>query len=1578
MTDVYQSSVFYHSNTPVLEETIAVRLPRSTDLENLHLQFMFKHCQTDRVSHGNRSIPFAFTWMKLTDTDGVILSPAKEGTSVGTRARSPTMSRRRSIDSKIATPFHQAEREDSYELPCYVPLPSMTAAAKTRGDVAADVSYLAPGAKLKRRTVSKYTMMSAPDYEAFHVQMQVTSTSRTTARDLEKLLQWKTRGLSNEELIKLLDGITFVDPREQAKLMRKLFDTTCSLFPAKKDHFDVQLKVFELLVHILGNPSAKVKVVIQNYIESPLFDGRSFYSTLIDCIKHYTKNLEGDGAAKISTDQRRLLNKIVASFTTIISMIVIGRTQAVEDAADDQQLAQHQPRQQSHEKMMLKVLEKTRSFRTSEDYDASPSSNIAGADEVDWSFLKSVEELVRFVSRIMMFKSTQFLTIQGKVLQSFSGAVGDLARVFPPEYLGRVVHQFVLSSSSYSFPKHQTQKLQMIRGIVEGPAFQTFETRSQVTPLLITLIRAHLDGPHAEMCESVAIAKALFALVQVLPGEEEDNAHQQQPGDGSSGSGPHYRSSSGAALLDVTAEKGRSKTSSVGSLCYSISESGDSGEEDDNDDDKKDKDAAAAAQATEEDKPPVFREVSMLMVLLPDLLNVALKLQSTVHVDAGAASTSSVASVSTTASLSVMGDKTQSLPQATPKELLMDVCTLILGLLYLADEADLKAFVAQSRRRNSSVCSGEEARRRLTIGGSAVSAVVIPTVEPLTFVLKLATFVHNLLLPSQILVGARSGVAAQLKNGSSGGVDGVSPSSPLHAIAMQRATSGTDIGGAAPQSMLLSHVEIYRQLWLVMHVFELTSVVDTICWMGKHLQLVVGANAKADIAKAGEHEQFVDAPADGGAVVVAGGDDDDDSDDGEEEDWGIDREFSKDKANADVLSFVGWEVDHEASLYVTFFGLCYDTINHPYLQIEKEKIQERRQLISADGDLRERLCYSWAEVWGSLDAEAKLMCCPHVVLPLLQMTRSPCVAVRTLGSNLYLGLLAAEYKEWLGRGGVEGGTSAFSRVEVHTIDAVGRIVEEEENSPLKGEGARPFVDLFKVELKSRVHEYGVLVTEEAAPRTKVFLNEIVQLHELLCSMARFPCTVEYEDDRASACLRLMAYLLKTNRKDLYVRYVHTLVDLHKRLKNDVEAANSLMLHVKNLDWDNQKELEELQLADMTLPREKECERKERLMSKVIEYLDNGNEWERVLELSEEMRLQYYQKYYMIERIRNTLTNEAELWRRINNQDRFQGNYPAFFSVSFFGQPFPEGVRNREFVYRGDAFEMTRDFRGRILQKYSSEPLKNIKSLDDAVVEEAKAGASMLVNFSTVRTCRLKNNCLDDIDDMLAQKLPSSVIFEEVVFPKEMPDRMRTHVCNSGISVFVHTRSFSKRKQQGLPKSKNEFLDLWILRRYLFCDNVLPSTNRRAFVKDVRMVALNPLEYGVTLMLEKTVEIQKNIKRISDPSISTADQGFTSMIKGVVDAAVMGGVSNYSSFIDGTFKEHNPEVWEDMQAHPHKLTLVDELIQAYSLQVKVLDDAIALHKAKLNPQMGLLHELMEKKFQEMKQEVESLAKAPPGK
>lgn len=48
-------------------------------------------------------------------------------------------------------------------------------------------------------------------------------------------------------------------------------------------------------------------------------------------------------------------------------------------------------------------------------------------------------------------------------------------------------------------------------------------------------------------------------------------------------------------------------------------------------------------------------------------------------------------------------------------------------------------------------------------------------------------------------------------------------------------------------------------------------------------------------------------------------------------------------------------------------------------------------------------------------------------------------------------------------------------------------------------------------------------------------------------------------------------------------------------------------------------------------------------------------------------------------VRCVQTNYAELFRNIRTQERF---VTAYYRVAFFGQGFPESIKNREFIYRG--------------------------------------------------------------------------------------------------------------------------------------------------------------------------------------------------------------------------------------------------------------------------------------------------------
>ena len=85
----------------------------------------------------------------------------------------------------------------------------------------------------------------------------------------------------------------------------------------------------------------------------------------------------------------------------------------------------------------------------------------------------------------------------------------------------------------------------------------------------------------------------------------------------------------------------------------------------------------------------------------------------------------------------------------------------------------------------------------------------------------------------------------------------------------------------------------------------------------------------------------------------------------------------------------------------------------------------------------------------------------------------------------------------------------------------------------------------------------------------------------------------------------------------------------------------------------------------------------------------------------------------------------------------------------------------------------------------------------------------------------------------------------------------------------------------------------------------------------------------------------------------AEQGFTSLLQGVVDAAVSGGVSNYAPFLDGGFRLTHPEIVEDLAA-PGKALLIDELRAALLDQLRAMARGIRVHAVKCSEDMLPLH------------------------
>lgn len=103
----------------------------------------------------------------------------------------------------------------------------------------------------------------------------------------------------------------------------------------------------------------------------------------------------------------------------------------------------------------------------------------------------------------------------------------------------------------------------------------------------------------------------------------------------------------------------------------------------------------------------------------------------------------------------------------------------------------------------------------------------------------------------------------------------------------------------------------------------------------------------------------------------------------------------------------------------------------------------------------------------------------------------------------------------------------------------------------------------------------------------------------------------------------------------------------------------------------------------------------------------------------------------------------------------------------------------------------------------------------------------------------------------------------------------------------------------------------------------------------------------------------------------ADNSYTMTLNGVVDAAVNGGIRNYIPFINGEYKDTNPEIYSDVINSPGKKDASKRLASALEEQLSILEDGVAIHGKKCAPSMMPLHEHINLMFKSMKDSTQKL-------
>lgn len=403
---------------------------------------------------------------------------------------------------------------------------------------------------------------------------------------------------------------------------------------------------------------------------------------------------------------------------------------------------------------------------------------------------------------------------------------------------------------------------------------------------------------------------------------------------------------------------------------------------------------------------------------------------------------------------------------------------------------------------------------------------------------------------------------------------------------------------------------------------------------------------------------------------------------------------------------------------------------------------------------------------------------------------------------------------------------------------------------------------------------------------------------------------EFMDERITATLKLMKFIQVIEREEIYIKYVHQLVQLHLDSRNFIEAALTLRFHADLLRWDPTDKLTEI--TDLGLSAQSSFSRKEGLCMKMITYLDQGSAWELCIQLCKELAYEYENTLYDYNKLSDILQRQATFAENIVKKERC---FTEYFRVGFYGRGFPASNRNRQYIYRGLEWEKMPSFVERMQNRHPNAQLlpskvSNSMSISEEQLKELESTLDgQYLQITSVTP-------VPDVDDNACLSNPI------------VPDAIKKYYNFNNVSKFSFCRpvvreATSNEEGAGAKQPESDFLNLWTEKVDFECEDRFPTIVRRSKIVNSTISVVSPIENAVTAMENKNMELISLEKKYSAyigrrSSGSTQNiniNPFSMSLNGAVDAPVNGGVPLYKkAFLSKDYWDKNP----DMRQWIHRL------------------------------------------------------------
>lgn len=400
----------------------------------------------------------------------------------------------------------------------------------------------------------------------------------------------------------------------------------------------------------------------------------------------------------------------------------------------------------------------------------------------------------------------------------------------------------------------------------------------------------------------------------------------------------------------------------------------------------------------------------------------------------------------------------------------------------------------------------------------------------------------------------------------------------------------------------------------------------------------------------------------------------------------------------------------DTQAWSNFFHCAIAFMTQPALQLERFSTNKRTKIIKRYKDMRRETGFEVRSMWFNLGAH-KVQFVPSLVESILEMTLIPEVELRKATIPIFFDMMQAEFYSSKFELESFGDTKRdSSHVKANFCDFENEMIAKLDVLVEGGKGDAEYKSLFH----DIMIEYCSQHTTMKDEGTK-FVKTVTRLMERLLEY-RCIITDENKENRMSCTVSLLDFYSEINRKEMYIRYLNKLCDLHLECDNYTEAAYTLELHTKLLNWSDDI-LSPLLKSTRYSQAQTHRQLKEALYYNIIENYSKGKMWECAIKKCQELAGQFEMETFDYDRLSALHKSMALFYDDIMKKARAE---PEYFRVGYFGRGFPQFLQNRVFVYRGKEYERLADFNSRILNEFPrAELLNKLTPPNDDIMESDK-------------------------------------------------------------------------------------------------------------------------------------------------------------------------------------------------------------------------------------------------------------------